>query len=180
MFARTERLLLRPPWAEDAAELANAINDPGIARQLARVPSPMHVDDAAEWIARPVEPSQPRALVFLRTEGAPRLVGAVGVALTEDGDRELGYWIARRYWGLGFASEAAQPVVATARLFDGPPLVAGHFVDNPASGRVLEKLGFRPTGAIEQVFSAGRGTRVACRRYVHARESSEAGVMRAA
>ena len=179
MFARTERLLLRPPWAEDAAELSAALNDPGIARHLSTVPSPLTTDAAAEWIARPAEAAQPRALVFLRTEGAPRLIGGVGVGLADDGSRELGYWIARRFWGLGFATEAAQPVLATARLFDGPPLTAGHFVDNPASARVLEKLGFRATGAIDPVFSAARGTKVACRRYVHDGDDGEPA-MRAA
>ena len=42
-------------------------------------------------------------------------------------------------------------------------LNAGHFLDNPASGRVLEKLGFRPTGTIAQRYSAGRREAAPCR-----------------
>jgi RimJ/RimL family protein N-acetyltransferase len=43
-----------------------------------------------------------------------------------------------------------------------PRLVSGHFIDNPASGRVLIKLGFRPTGQIAARQSKARGTSVPC------------------
>ena len=45
-------------------------------------------------------------------------------------------------------------------------LDAGHFLDNPASGRVLAKLGFRPTGRSSARYSAGRGAEAACREFV--------------
>lgn len=105
MFARTPRLLLRPGWMEDAATLAQAIGDPAILRNLARAPSPYGLDDAQAFLALPQHPQLPRLLAFTRTQGAPRLVGGCGVHLDEDGAPELGYWIARPYWGLGFATE---------------------------------------------------------------------------
>jgi RimJ/RimL family protein N-acetyltransferase len=97
-------------------------------------------------------------LIFRRMEGEPELVGTIGIGRRPDGALELGYWIGRPYWGRGYATEAGRAVLAIAR--EGlrlPHLYSSHFLDNPASGRVLEKLGFRPTGQIVPRFSAGRG-----------------------
>lgn len=158
MFARTERLLLRPAWAEDAPALFEGINDQGIVRNLASAPWPYSLDDAAKFVATPRSPREPALLIFLRTQAAPRLVGSIGLARTGCGATEIGYWVARPWWGHGFASEAGQAVIAIARHgLRLDRLVAGHFLDNPASGRVLRKLGFRPTGAIRARHSAGRG-----------------------
>lgn len=163
MFARTERLLLRPPFVEDATAIARAIADEGIVRNLATAPWPYGVADAEAWVARPDhEPLLPNWLMLLRTSATPRIVGGVGIHRREDDSLELGYWVARRYWGLGFATEAGQQIRATARALGLPQLTAGHFVDNPASGVVLRKLGFRPTGRIAMRHSLARGGDVAC------------------
>lgn len=156
MFARTERLLLRPSWPEDAAELHRAIADEGIVRNLARAPWPYTADDAARFAASDHDPMFPNFLLMLRTDGAPRLVGSCGLG-ERHSEAELGYWIARPYWGLGFATEAGRAVINIAQTIGHSKLVAGHFVDNPASGRVLQKLGFRNTGKSEQRLSKGRG-----------------------
>lgn len=161
MFARTERLLLRPIWPEDAPALYDAIADEGIVRNLARAPWPYTIDDAA-WFARQEHSwLYPNFMLMLRTDGAPRLIGSCGIA-ERDGDTELGYWIARPYWGQGFASEAARAVVHIAKALGHAKLVSGHFIDNPASGRVLRKVGFRPLGRTEMRHSAGRGREVSC------------------
>jgi len=147
MFARTPRLLLRPGWKEDAPALAAALGDFSVAGKLSRVPWPYRMNDAEAYLAAD-HGSLPNFLMFARTHGAPRLIGGIGLE-ERDGGAELGYWIARPYWGLGFATEAGRAVVQLAdcglRL---PRLSAGHFVDNPASARVLRKLGFEPTGQI--------------------------------
>lgn len=161
MFARTERLLLRPIWPEDVTALYQAIADEAIVRNLARAPWPYTVDDAA-WFAN-LEHSDkfPNFMLMLRTDGAPQLIGSCGLGEL-DGEAELGYWVARPFWGQGFAAEAAKAVVSIARTLGHQKLVSGHFTDNPASGRVLRKLGFRPLGRNEQRYSAGRKQEVAC------------------
>lgn len=170
MFARTPRLLLRPGFIEDAAELTAAVADEGIARNLSRLPWPYGVKEARDWLSiEPADPRLPVMLMTLRTREGPRIVGGIGIHLTTDafGEErpELGYWVARRYWGLGFATEAGRAVLAIARTNGLPRLVSGHFVDNPASGRVLRKLGFRATGQIVPRFSLARGSEVACALY---------------
>ena len=167
MFARTERLLLRPGWREDAPALFQAIADEPIVRNLAQAPWPYRPADAEAFLERERGPRDAACLIFLRTRGAPKLIGGIGFAPTDHGEAEFGYWIARPYWGLGFATEAGRAVIANARdSLRLPRLEAGHFLDNPASGRVLTKLGFRPTGRIVARYSAGRRAEAPCREFV--------------
>jgi RimJ/RimL family protein N-acetyltransferase len=158
MFARTNRLLLRPGWMEDAPALAAAIGAQAVVRNLATAPRPYHVADAKAWLAQPAG-DLPRCLIFARTTGRPLLVGGIGLQSAGD-EVELGYWIAQGHWNRGYATEAGHALLALAR--DSLRLclcriAAGHFTDNPASGRVLEKLGFTPTGERGLRHSAARG-----------------------
>lgn len=162
MFARTERLLLRPGWREDAPALARAIADEAVVRNLARAPWPYGLEEADAFLSQPAD-DLPRLLMFQRTAGAPRLIGGVGLHRDEAGEAELGYWVARSFWGLGFATEAGRAVIDMARRsLRLPRLVASHALDNPASGNVLRKLGFRPTGGVVPRHSLGRGGPMEC------------------
>ncbi|MFC7538009.1 GNAT family N-acetyltransferase [Sphingomonas sp. GCM10030256] len=163
MFARTERLLLRPGWAEDAAALAKGIADEQIVRNLAKAPWPYQLSDAQTFLAMPSDPVLPTFLIFARTGSAPELVGACGLARLPSGAVELGYWIARGHWGRGYATEAVRQLIEIADTLGLAQLEASHFVDNPASGRVLEKLGFKPTGLTAPRHSCARGEEVPAR-----------------
>ena len=139
MFARTERLLLRPGWVDDAAALHEAIAHEAVASKLARLPWPYRMEDAQTYLSLPFDRHAPQFLMFARTAGKPRLVGGIGLEVADCG-AELGYWLAPDYWGLGFATEAGRAVVDIAReSLRLPRLVASHFIDNPASGHVLRK-----------------------------------------
>ena len=157
MFARTERLLLRPGWAEDAPALAAAIADEMIVRNLATAPWPYRLRDAEAFLAQPRDPVLPSFLVFERTDGAPNLVGSCGLGRRPSGAVELGYWIARPYWGRGYATEAGRALIDIARTLGLGSLEGSHFLDNPASGRVLEKLGFVAVGITAPRLSCARG-----------------------
>jgi len=157
MFARTDRLLLRPGWAEDAPALAQAICDEMIVRNLATAPWPYRLRDAEAFLAQPRDPALPSFLIFERTRGALQLVGACGLGRRPSGAVEMGYWIARGHWGQGFATEASTALVEIARTLRLDRLEASHFLDNPASGRVLDKLGFEPIGITAPRMSCARG-----------------------
>jgi RimJ/RimL family protein N-acetyltransferase len=176
MFARTERLLLRPGWAEDAPALARAIGDEMIVRNLAVVPWPYSLRDAEAFLAAPRDPVLPSMLIFERTDREPVLVGSCGLGRRPSGNVELGYWISRPFWGRGFATEAGLALVAIARALGIARLEASHFIDNPASGRVLEKLGFQSSGMIAPRLSCARGAEIPARyfRLELAKEESEA------
>ena len=163
MFARTDRLLLRPGWAEDAPALAAAIADEMIVRNLATAPWPYSLRDAEAFLAQPRDPAMPSFLIFERTDGAPNLVGSCGLGRRPSGAIELGYWIARPHWGRGYATEASGALIDIARTLGFERLEGSHFVDNPASGRVLEKLGFEPLGITAPRLSCARGVEVPAR-----------------
>jgi RimJ/RimL family protein N-acetyltransferase len=155
MFFRSERLFLRPGWPEDWGELSARIADAGIVRSIAMAPWLYTAGDAREFLAREDDPRCPRLLVTLPTGNGSELIGCTGLARGEVG-AELGYWIARPYWGQGYATEAARAALSLARTLGHRRIVASHFEDNPASGRVLAKLGFRPTDQKALRFAAGR------------------------
>ncbi|OYY91032.1 MAG: GNAT family N-acetyltransferase [Sphingomonas sp. 28-66-16] len=141
-------MTLRPGWPEDAPALAEAIAHESVAFRLARLPWPYTLEHAIDWLQR----SQSRGDVVLHIlahEGAcPRLIGAIGIHPDGDkGGHEIGYWLTPDAWGRGYATEAGFAMLGIARHAMGlRRLHSGHFIDNPASGRVLAKLGFRNTG----------------------------------
>lgn len=157
MFFRSERLFLRPGWPEDWADLHRAIAEEAIVRNLASAPWPYAPEDAQGFTARTQDKRHPHFLVTLPGASGTDLIGCIGLA-EHEGESELGYWIAQPHWNRGFATEAGRAVLALARTLGHRRVVASHFMDNPASGRVLRKLGFRPTGEIRQRHSQGRGT----------------------
>ena len=163
MFARTPRLLLRPGFPEDAPALAAAIADQAIARNLANVPWPYSMRDAEAFLASPRDPILPSLLIFERGHGAPQLAGACGLGRRRSGSVEMGYWIARPFWGRGYATEACSALVEIARTLGLRSLEGSHFIDNPASARVLEKLGFESLGIIAPRMSCARGEEVPAR-----------------
>ncbi|AQR75596.1 GNAT family N-acetyltransferase [Sphingomonas sp. LM7] len=158
-------MTLRPAWREDAPELARAIGHESVVRNLARAPWP-YTDEAAESFAASFEdPAELKLLMFEHQGGAVRLIGCIGIGPFQDEPHDLGYWLTPDAWGRGYATEAGAAVLRTARAMGIRRVAAGHYLDNPASGRVLRKLGFRPTGRVEPVYSRGRGEAVPSARF---------------
>lgn len=152
----TERLLLRRPNEGDMSAIVNIVGDWEVARRLARIPHPYGPADAKFFLEQIV----PGEWVWaVTTHGSDDLVGAVGLTPEEDTyTAELGYWLSRSHWGQGIMSEAARTVVSYG--FDRlnlPYITSGYFEENPASGRVLEKLGFVEIGrAMRSCLAVGR------------------------
>ncbi len=157
MFARTERLLLRPGWPDDALALKEAIAHEAVAMKLAKLPWPYTLGDAQWFLSQERSATDVSFLIFARTDAAPRLIGGIGIH-DQDGLPEIGYWITPSEWGKGYVTEAGRAVIGIARhSLRIPRLVSGHFADNPASGSVLRKLGFKPTGRVENRNCVARG-----------------------
>jgi len=181
MFARTPRLTLRPGWPEDAAALTQAIAHESVAMKLARLPWPYQESDAVTWLALPRAPSSAITVILSHDYDRPRLVGAIGIEPIANGDYELGYWLTPDAWGRGYATEAGRAMLDIARYGLGlRRLVSGHFTDNPASGRVLRKLGFIATGRTERRECRARGRRVDCATYTLSLADEECGPTRMA
>lgn len=150
----TQRLILRPFSLGDAdavQELAGAYE---VALNTTNIPHPYPAGAAALWIGThqaQLERGEGVHFAVTRQRGE-QLVGAVGLGLSLEHRRaELGYWIGVPFWGQGYATEAAQAVVAYAfRQLGLLRIVATHFARNPASGRVMQKLGMTREGCLRQ------------------------------
>jgi RimJ/RimL family protein N-acetyltransferase len=141
----TNRLLLRLPNHGDVDAIVGIVGEWDVARRLARVPHPYSPADARAFLDHVV----PAEWVWAVTlKGSSALVGVVGLTPAADANTaELGYWLSSNHWGQGIATEAARAVVAFGfEVLGFPSLTSGYFEENPASGRVLKKLGFIETG----------------------------------
>lgn len=140
----TDRLVLRPLRAGDAARVRALCGNWNIARMLARVPHPYPEGLAEEWIgAQAALWAKGESYIFAVTLDGD-VIGVIGLEGEDDGTYELGYWLGEPWWGHGYMSEAVARVLDFA--FDDlklPRVIAGYFADNPASGRIQDKFGFR-------------------------------------
>ena len=157
MIIETNRFTLRAITAADAPVFAVLCNDELLARNTARIPHPYSLVDAKKFVdyasAAFADGSE---YPFAVCEGDD-ILGCAGIKCG-DGAFELGYWVGSGARGRGVATEAAGAVAHFAfERLGAQRLVAGHYIDNPASGRVLKKLGFKPTGETPMLFSRGRG-----------------------
>jgi RimJ/RimL family protein N-acetyltransferase len=163
----TWRLALRAPVVADAPRLAALANDADIAGMTLRMPHPYGLEDAEAFVVQVASQDPRRAVTFVIEHEDQGPVGVIG--LFEDGGvaPEAGYWIGRPYWGRGLATEALLgALVWASQRWRRRALTAGHFTDNPASGRVLEKAGFLYTGQTVRQFSRARDAEVETRRMV--------------
>jgi ribosomal-protein-alanine N-acetyltransferase len=151
----TVRLNLRPLVLDDAPTVARLAGRREIADTTISIPHPYSEQHARDWISRNNEGQVPaKEVVFaVVTKTDMQLVGAVGLRDIdqEHGQAEMGFWISVDWWGRGYATEAAQTLLRfgfeTLKL---NRIYAHHMLRNPASGRVLEKIGMRREGVLRE------------------------------
>ena len=151
----TGRLILRNPRMEDAAAIAAVANDREIAERLTRMPHPYGLADAEAWLrtlaARDEETARMRPAALITEARTGTVMGAVGLDGRAPGcgnAPQLGYWLGRGYWNRGYATEAARALCTHGfTALDATSISASIAVSNRASRAVLEKCGFRSTGA---------------------------------
>lgn len=146
----TPRLRLRPFDVNDAGDVHRLAGDFAVADTTLAIPHPYEDGMAERWIATlPEEFAAGRQVVLAVADRATAaLIGAIGLILRPEHSRaELGYWIGRPFWGRGYATEAAGAMLRYGFETLGlHRLYACHFARNPASGRVLEKVGMQREG----------------------------------
>ncbi len=151
----TERLVLRPFRLEDAKRVQELAGDAAVAEMTDAIPHPYEDGMAEEWIAGlPAAREEGTGLalaISLKSDGS--VVGAVSLGSHSMEHRRavLGYWIGRPYWNQGYCTEATRALVGYGfRSLGLNRVQAFHFEPNPASGRVLEKIGMRCEGVLRQ------------------------------
>jgi RimJ/RimL family protein N-acetyltransferase len=166
----TERLVLRPLEARDRARLIALANNWRVAKNLSRLPYPYDEAAADFWFGKQEEFWASGKHFPLAITMNDAFIGVTGIEMRDDNEWEMGYWLGEPYWNRGYASEASTALrdYAFCTLKLGT-VVAGHYADNHASGRVLTKLGFRYTKETMR-FCLAQGVNVKCLDMVLPRE----------
>jgi [ribosomal protein S5]-alanine N-acetyltransferase len=142
----TARLILRPYREADIPELVPLIGAREVAATTLRIPHPYTEENARAFLALTQEPGKIWLATTLRGDG--RQIGGIGLRVDDQHQHaELGYWIGVPYWGNGYATEGAREILRYGfEELDLHRIFASHFKHNPASGRILVKLGMRYEG----------------------------------
>ena len=159
MFARTERLMLRPAWREDAAMIAALASSERKVRDIFGSEGTCSLADPCALDSCRHPEALPRLLVMKRTSAAPELIGMAGLARNRAGEVELLCWIARPHRGRGYGTEAARALLHIAEH----GLRLGR-VSAPYSGRAgtfPQRLGFDGTALAFRAGGIGEGIEAA-------------------
>jgi RimJ/RimL family protein N-acetyltransferase len=151
---KTARLLLRPFAFTDAADVQRLAGEFSIADTTLAIPHPYEDGMAEQWIAgHDGDFKAGKRVAFAITNCSDGLLlGAISLMNIQSGHQaELGYWIGKPFWNKGFCTEAGKEVLKYAFLDLALIRVyANHFSRNPASGKVIRKLGFTHEGSRRQ------------------------------
>lgn len=150
----SDRLVLRPFSTADAPEVYRMAGNYEVASTTLNIPYPYEPGMAEQWIARQKEDFKEGTVVnfAIARKADSRLVGSIGLRICQrHNNAELGYWIGREYWNNGYCTEAAREVVRYAlEALSLQRVHAHHFSRNPASGRVMQKVGMIHEGRLRQ------------------------------
>ncbi len=151
----TQRLILRPFVLEDAVDIQKLLGEFEVASPLLSVPHPYEDGMAEKWILHQREEYETgKNVIFAITHRENHyLIGCIGledIKKTHE-NAETGYWLGKQYWGQSYCTEAACAVLRFG--FENLSLhrvYARHMTRNPASGRVMQKIGMTHEGHLRE------------------------------
>lgn len=148
----TGRLLLRLFQASDAPEVAKLCNNYNLYKNTLYLPYPYSIADALSWIENHLNnfKNNKSYELAITDKVTGKLYGAIALTNNQNfNNGEIAYWVGEEYWGNGYATEAAKVMLEFAFIEKQyHKLFARHFASNPASGRVLEKMGMKKEGVL--------------------------------
>ena len=150
----TQRLILRPFHLSDAPDVQRLAGAPEIAATTLNVPHPYEDGMAEAWIESHAENFAARSQVTFAIvwRESDELCGCIGLGINQRHNRaELGYWIGVPFWGQEICTEAAHEIVRYAFAdLNFHRVHATHMTSNPASGRVMQKIGMKHEGQLRE------------------------------
>ncbi len=142
----TKRLILRSFTLDDAHDIQRLAGNLNVAKMTLNVPHPYENGMAEEWISSHKEKSElgvelNYAIVSLKLG---TLLGAISLIHIESTQSSMGYWLGEQYWSKGYCTEAGIALINHAFIaLSLKRIYALHLSDNPASGKVMQKLGMK-------------------------------------
>lgn len=154
LMITTERLILRLFQTTDAAAVAALCNNYNLYKNTLYLPYPYSLNDALSWMEHHYDNFMADKLYeFAVTDKETgEVFGAIALSNNKHVNQgEIAYWIGEQYWGNGYATEAAQSILQFAceekKLHK---VFARYFSSNPASGKVMEKIGMKKEGILKE------------------------------
>lgn len=152
----TDRLLLRPFRMSDAPDVRQLAGSYDVAKGTLTLPHPYPAEEAERWIAslqRDDEAGPPVNFAIIWPV-EDRLIGSIGLDIAaEHRLGRMSYWLGQPYWNRGFCTEAVKAVLDYGfRQLQLHRIYAAHFLNNPASGRVLQKAGMIYEGRLREYY----------------------------
>ncbi|HHB77980.1 MAG TPA: N-acetyltransferase [Saprospiraceae bacterium] len=149
----SKRLVLNQPVTDDIPVIVSLLNVEEFSKYTLTMPYPYLEKDAKFWfeLAQKGFAQKNKFIFAIRQKNDPKIIGGIDLSLNIKHNKgELGYWLGLPYWNKGYMTEAAKTVVqfgfgelGLKRIF------ASHFTSNPASGRVMQKVGMQKEGVLK-------------------------------
>ena len=141
---KTERLKLKSPQMDDGVGLTELINDKSVVKWLSDIPFPYTVRHAEEFIERAQEKALKNESYNFMIFQNNKMIGGIGLTEFRKRSCELGYWLGKKYWGNGFATEAVNGILDFGfNNLKRKEIYAAYKLGNEGSKRVLKKCGFQ-------------------------------------
>ena len=157
---KADRITLRMLEPSDANAMTAMMQNWNVLRMLSSPPHPYTLADAEGFIAsRRRQGNTPEDCTYAIVVD-DTLAGVVGIHPNLEDQPVLGYWLGEQFWGKGLMSEAVELMVD--RYFEtsqADALYCAAFLENPASIRIQEKIGFTQIGETE-IFSKSRDCKI--------------------
>jgi len=150
----TNRLLLRSLRREDAEKIEELAGDYEVAKTTLSIPHPYPQGSAVDFIENSLQAEKKgEYTIFAIVEkDMNHLIGIINISTTPAHERgELGYWIGKPYWGMGYGTEATRLMISYAfETFSLNKIFARAVTHNPGSWRIMEKVGMTHEGIFKQ------------------------------
>jgi RimJ/RimL family protein N-acetyltransferase len=157
--------VLRPTVPTDIDRAFAIRSNWEVARNLSRASFPPDRRVMEDWFGTHASEWQAGTAYRFAICRNGEVIGIIDIGEIDGATGELGYWLDEAAWGQGYGTEAARAVIDFAfGPADLRTVIAGHAADNHASGAILRRLGFQPTGQRE-VASRSRGETILQLRY---------------
>lgn len=149
---QTERLILSELEEKDIPFIVEYLQHRIFSDLTSNIPYPYAENDARSWLKMSKEAfDHQTGYTFAIRNKEGLLLGAIGLHDRDDDKAELGYWIGIPYWNKGYVTEAAKAVVDFGfKKLEFNKIFATHFLHNPASGRIMEKVGMQQEAILKQ------------------------------
>lgn len=152
----TNRLIIRPFVVSDSKKLFECCNDFELVKTTLGIPWPYTEDIAKSWILNKEKDKKDGSsyeYAICLKEDINNVIGCVSLMGTNSVAKkaELGYWIKRKMWNKGFATEASKAMIDFGfNKLNLNSIYARFFDINPASGKVMEKCNMKYVGMLRQ------------------------------